>query len=259
MSPCEFHGSTALGKWARWGKTQLAARSDQNDVSTHTANPLARCCENAMIRLLIADDHTMFRNALRKLLAAEPDLEVVAEAADWLEVLESIRSTPIDVVVLDLSMPNGNGIDVIRQIRTLLPATPVLVLTMHHEEHYAAEALECGASGYITKDAAVQQLVVSIRRLAGGGKSIDPTIAQQLALAYTRGAVANPTIADLSRQELKIFEMLVHGKKGAQIAKDLGVRQQTVSTHKSRLLGKMNLKNQTELIRYAIEHRMFGL
>jgi DNA-binding NarL/FixJ family response regulator len=245
-------GSTAL-------KDGVAVRPERKYVLTNAGKRLAPRWEGAMIRLLIADDHTMFREVLRNLLAREPDFEVVAEAADWEEVLESAQNSSFDVMVLDLSMPKGNGIDVIRQLKTRFPATPILVLTMHHEERYAAQAIESGASGYITKDAAVQQLVVAIRRLAKGGQSIDPAIAQQLALAYTYGAVAHGTVTSLSMQELKIFEMLVSGKPGAQIARDLSLSHQTISTYKSRLLVKLNLKNQTDLVRFAIEHRLFKL
>jgi DNA-binding NarL/FixJ family response regulator len=212
-----------------------------------------------MTRLLIADDHKMFREVLKNLLAKETNLEVVAEANDWEEALAVARDTPVDVMVLDLSMPKGNGIEAIQQLKTLLPAVPILVLTMHHEQRYAAQALQAGAVGYITKDAAVQQLVIAIRRLAAGEKYIDPAIAQQLAMAYTRGNATSRDLPGLSPQELKIFEMLVSGVSGAEIAKTLSLSHQTVSTHKARLLVKLNLKNQTELIRYAMEHQLFGL
>lgn len=208
-----------------------------------------------MIRLLIADDHMLFRQGLKQLLAGKPDLEVVAEASSCSEVIECLRRQPVDVAVLDLSMHGRDGVELIRHVKALWPQLPVLVLTMHSHEQYAARALKAGASGYVTKDCAAEQVVTAIRRLAQGGEYISPNIAERLALQLARYGEPDLPHASLSDREFKIFEMFVQGKTGTQIAAELSLSKKTVSTHKVRLLKKMNLRNEYELVHYAIGHR----
>jgi len=208
-----------------------------------------------MIRLLIADDHTMFRQGLKQLLAEQADFRVVAEAGDAQQVLECLRKHPIDVAILDLSMPGRDGIELIQHVKSIWPSLPVLVLTMHGHEQYASKALKVKASGYITKDCAAEQVVVAIRRLAQGGDYISPGIAEKLALQLTRQNASTQPHTSLSDREFKIFEMFVQGKTGTQIATELSLSKKTVSTHKVRLLRKLKLNNIFELVHYAIEHR----
>jgi DNA-binding NarL/FixJ family response regulator len=209
-----------------------------------------------MIRILIADDHLMFRQGIGWLLADEDDFEIVAEASNYAEVIAAVRTQALDLVVLDLSMPGRDGIEMIGHIRTIAPALKILVLTMHHEEQYAARSLRAGCNGYITKDYAGEQLVDAIRRLAEGRGYICPNIAERLAMEFSRPDAEETPHARLSNREYKIFEMLVEGKSGIQIADELSLSAKTVSTHKARLLRKMNLNNQTELVRYAMDHHL---
>ena len=209
-----------------------------------------------MIRLLIADDHVLFRQGLRQLLAEQPDLDVVAEAGNCNEVIDCLRKHDVDVAVLDLSMPGRDGVELIQHVKSLWPELPVLVLTMHNHEQYASRVLKAKASGYITKDCAAEQVVVAIRRLAQGGEYVSPNIAERLALQLTRRGVSDQPHTSLSDREFKIFEMFVQGKTGTQIASELSLSKKTVSTHKVRLLRKMNLRNEFELVHYAIEHRL---
>ena len=209
-----------------------------------------------MIRLLIADDHTMFRQGLRQLLAEQPDLIVVAEASNCNEVIDCLRKHSVDVAILDLSMPGRDGVELIQYVKSLWPALPLLVLTMHSHEQYASKVLKAKASGYVTKDCAAEQVVVAIRRLAKGGEYISPNIAERLALQFTRCKVSDQPHTSLSDREFKIFEMLSQGKTGTQIASELSLSKKTVSTHKVRLLKKMNLHSEFDLVHYAIEHRL---
>ena len=209
-----------------------------------------------MIRILIADDHVMFRQGITWLLTDESDFEIVAEASSYGEVIAAIRATAPDLVVLDLSMPGRDGIEMIGHIRSIASNLKILVLTMHHEEQYAARALRAGCHGYITKDYAAEQLVDAIRRLISGNGYICPNIAERLAMEFSRHDAEETPHARLSNREYKIFEMLVDGKSGIQIAEELSLSAKTVSTHKARLLRKMQLQNQTELVRYAMEHKL---
>jgi two-component system invasion response regulator UvrY len=210
-----------------------------------------------VIRLLLADDHKMFREGIKSLLADFPDIKVISEASCYAEVIDCVRQQDFDVAILDLSMPGRDGSEMIAHVKALKPDLPILVLTMYSEEVYASRALRAGAAGYITKDCAAEQLVCAIEKLAGGGEYISPNVAERLALQFTRhkGDVDLPHTR-LSNREYKIFEMLVEGKTVSAIANELNLSTKTVSTHKARLLKKMNLNNQTELVRYTIEHKL---
>ena len=209
-----------------------------------------------MTRLLLADDHQMFRQGLRGLLAAEPSLQIVAEASNYAEVIAALRAHPIDVAILDLSMPGRDGFEMVCHARSLRPELRILVLTMHNEEQYATRALRAGADGYLTKQNAAEQLLTAVQRLAKGGQYICPQVAERLASEFSRGDAGERPDRKLSDREYKIFEMLVAGKSGSQIAQELSLSAKTVSTHKVRLLRKMNMSNQAELIRYAIANRL---
>jgi DNA-binding NarL/FixJ family response regulator len=211
-----------------------------------------------MIRLLVADDHLMFRQGITWLLADEGDFEVVAQAANSAEVIAAVRDNLLDLVVLDLTMPGRDGVEMISHIRSIAPTLKILALTMHQEEQYAARALRAGCHGYITKDYAAEQLVAAIRRLMAGSSYVCPMIAERLAMEFSRPDPEKAPHARLSNREYKVFEMLVGGMSGIQIASELSLSAKTVSTHKARLLRKMNLSSQTALVRYAMDHHLLA-
>lgn len=208
-----------------------------------------------MIRIVVADDHTIVREGLKQLLSATSDLSVVAEAQDGHQVLERVRALDFDVLLLDMSMPGKSGIELIKQVHAEKPKLRILVLSMHEEEQYAVRAIRAGAAGYLTKDSASAQLVSAIRKVAGGGAFITESVAQQLAIdamPQTEG----PPHAALSDREFQVFRELVSGKAVSEIAAELNLSVKTVSTHKARIMQKMNMSNPAELIRYAIHHRL---
>ena len=210
-----------------------------------------------MIRLLIADDHTIMREGLKRILEGEANIEVVAEAVDGLDALQKVRSGGVDLVVLDLSMPGRSGVDLIRQIKEEAPKLPILILTMHEEEQYAVRAIRAGASGYLTKESAGLELVNAIQRIASGRPYISTAVAEQLAMNLMPGEVSLPH-KTLSNREFEIFQLLVQGKTLTEIADGLCLSVKTVSTHKTRILVKMRMKNLTELVQYAVQHQLIA-
>ena len=208
-----------------------------------------------MIRIVLADDHTIVREGLKQLLAGAPEFSVIAEARDGSEVLKRVRENDFEVLLLDMSMPGKSGIDLIKQVHAEKPKLRILVLSMHEEQQYAVRALKAGAAGYITKDSASARLVEAIRKVAGGGAVISPAVAEQFALAAMPQNEALPHTA-LSDREFQVFEMLASGASVSAIAERLNLSVKTVSTHKAHLMQKMNLANQSELVRYALNHRL---
>lgn len=208
-----------------------------------------------MIRLVIADDHTIVRDGLKHLLAAAGDIDVVGEACNGLEVIERVRALQFDMLLMDMSMPGKSGIDLIRQVHAERPRLRILVLSMHEEHQYAVRAIRAGASGYLTKKSATLQLVEAIRKVAAGGAFISSEVAQQLALGAMPGATG-PLHATLSDREFQILLLITSGKSISEIAGQLFLSVKTVSTHKSNILHKMNMTTQAELIRYALTHQL---
>jgi DNA-binding NarL/FixJ family response regulator len=208
-----------------------------------------------MIRIVVADDHPIVREGLKQLLSATSDLSVVGEAQNGQEVLERVRALAFDVLLLDMSMPGKSGIELIKQVHAQKPKLRILVLSMHEEEQYAVRAIKAGAAGYLTKESATAQLVSAIRKVAGGGAFITDSVAQQLALGAMPQAEGPPHSA-LSNREFQVFRELVSGKAVSDIAAQLNLSVKTVSTHKARIMQKMNMSNPAELIRYAIHHRL---
>jgi DNA-binding NarL/FixJ family response regulator len=208
-----------------------------------------------MIRVVIADDHTIVREGLKQLLCAASDVEVVDEARDGHEALRVVRESEFEVLLLDLSMPGKSGMDLIKQVKGEKPKLKILVLSMHAEHQYAVRAIKAGASGYLTKDSASTQLLSAIRKVAGGGAVISAEVAEQLALAAMPHA-DGPPHASLSDREYQVFQLIVGGVSVSDIAQQLNLSVKTVSTHKARLMEKMGLANQAELIHYAIRHRL---
>ena len=208
-----------------------------------------------MIRIVIADDHTIVREGLKQLLGATNDLEVVGEAKNGHEVLAIVRESDIDVLLLDLSMPGKGGMELIKQIKGERPKLRILVLSMHAEHQYAVRAIRAGASGYLTKDAASTQVVSALRKVAGGGAYISAEVAEQLALSSMPHA-EGPPHASLSDREYQVFQLLVSGISITDIALRLNLSVKTVSTHKAHVMEKLGLANQTELVHYAIKHQL---
>ena len=208
-----------------------------------------------MIRILVADDHTIVREGLKQILAKHSDLQVAGEAANGNDVLHLVRDNKWDVLVTDMSMPGRNGLELIKLVKQTQPALPVLVLSMYDEEQYAVRAIRAGASGYLNKESASEQLVSAIRTVAAGGVYASAAVTQTLfsTLRNNRGAQPHEQLSD---RELQVLQMIAAGQSITEIAELLSLSPKTVSTHKSRMLEKMNMSNQAELIRYAIEHRL---
>jgi DNA-binding NarL/FixJ family response regulator len=208
-----------------------------------------------VIRLLLADDHALVREGLKRILAAAPDVEVAAEAATGDEALARVKQDDYDLALVDLSMPGLSGLDLIRRLKLEKPRLRILVLSMHGESQYAARALKAGAAGYLTKDSAAAQLLGAIRKVAGGGVHISETAAAQLLAASARTGDVSPHAA-LSDREFEVFRQLVAGRSLTEIAAALHVSVKTISTHKTRILEKMAMASTAELVRYAVEHRL---
>lgn len=208
-----------------------------------------------MIKVLLADDHAVVRAGLREILAATADITVGGEAASGPEVLAKARGEAFDVAVLDMSMPGRGGIDLIKQLKDEKPQLRILILSMHSEQQYAVRAVKAGASGYLTKESAADELVAAIRRIAGGGAYISPETAERLVHESSPRAGAAPHTL-LSDREFQVFQLIASGRSITEIAQELSLSVKTVSTHKTRIMEKMNLANQSELIRYAIENKL---
>jgi DNA-binding NarL/FixJ family response regulator len=200
----------------------------------------------------------MVRAGLKEILADTGDITVAAEATNGQEVMACVRGQEYDVAVLDMSMPGRSGIELIKQVKDAKPKLRILVLTMHSEEQYAVRALKAGASGFLTKEAAAEQLVAAIRRIAAGGAYVSPETAERLVLDTGPQAVAAPHTL-LSDREFQVLQMIAGGSTVGEIAKKLSLSVKTVSTHKTRILNKMGLANQAELIRYALEHKLLDV
>ncbi len=210
-----------------------------------------------MIRILVADDHPIVRQGLKQIIADNPDMVVVTEATDGQEVLNHVWKDEFDVVLLDISMPVMNGLDILKQLKSQKPRLAVLLLSVHPEEQYALRALKAGAAGYVTKDKAPEELISAIRAVASGKKYISPSLAQTL--ASTAGVAATgPLHQTLSDREYSVLRLIAAGRTKIKIAEELSVSPKTVSTYRSRLLKKMGLKTDAEIVRYAIENRLLG-
>ncbi len=206
-----------------------------------------------MIRILIADDHTLMRDGLKQILSAAGDMLVTAEASDGFQTLASVRNEPCDLLLLDMSMPGRSGVELIKQIKAEKPRLPILVLSMHKEGEYAVRTIRAGAAGYLCKDSASLQLLSAIRAVAAGGRFISPEVAADLAFGLILGD-ERPPHALLSEREFQIFRRIAAGDGITEIAKRLNLSTKTVSTYKTRVLQKMQMTSIAELIRYGLKH-----
>lgn len=208
-----------------------------------------------MIQVLIADDHAIVRQGLKQILADTADMVVKGEAENGVDAVRMARSGEWDVVLLDISLPDKNGIEVLKQIKKEHPKLPVLMLSTHTEDQYGLRALKDGASGYLSKLSAPAQLVTAIRQVASGRKYVSPELAEQLANAVNRD-LERPLHESLSDREYQTLCMIASGKTLSEIAADLSLSVKTVSVYRSRLLEKMRLKNNAELTHYAMKNKL---
>jgi two-component system invasion response regulator UvrY len=208
---------------------------------------------SSTIRILIADDHAIVRHGLRQILSDSEDMTVTGEARNGVQALQLARESEWDVFLLDVSMPDKNGIDTLKQIKKEFPKLPVLMLSMHPEDQYAIRALKAGASGYLTKQSAPELLVTAIRQVASGKKYVSPSLAEELANAISDDSEKAPH-EKLSDREYQTLCMIASGKNLTQIAEELKLSVKTVSVYRARLLEKMKLKNNAELTHYGIKH-----
>jgi DNA-binding NarL/FixJ family response regulator len=208
-----------------------------------------------MIRLLIADDHAVVRKGLKQIVAETSDMVVGGEAANGQEVLELSLNDHWDVVLLDIGMPGRGGIDVLKQLKSERPNLPVLVLSVYPEEQYAVRALRAGASGYLTKESAPEDLIAAIRKVAQGGKYVSASLAEKLASELGTDT-ERPIHEKLSDREYQVILMIAAGKTVKEIADELSLSVKTISTNRTRALDKMGMKNNAEIARYVAKHEL---
>jgi two-component system, NarL family, invasion response regulator UvrY len=208
-----------------------------------------------MLRVLIADDHPVFRRGLKQIIAETSDLVVADEAADGREALLKARTGDYDVVLLDISMPFKNGLDVLSQLKSERPTLSVLMLSMHPEEQYAVRAVRAGASGYLTKESAPEELVAAIRKVSRGGKYVSASLAETLASVLNEDDKRLPH-ETLANREYQVMLLIASGKSVSEIAQELSLSVKTVSTYRARILEKLRMANNAEIIRYATKNEL---
>ena len=208
-----------------------------------------------MIRILIADDHPVVRQGVRQIIASVGDMLVADEAANGRELLDRARTVGHDLVLLDLSMPATDGLDVLKQLKRERPKVPVLILTMSSEDQFAIRALKAGAAGYLMKESAPAELVSAIRRAVAGGRYLTARVAEKLA-DHLAGDAESPMHDALSDREYQVMRMIAAGKATRQIAAELALSVKTVSTYRARIFLKMQMKSPAELAAYVVRHRL---
>lgn len=212
-----------------------------------------------MIRVLLADDHSIVREGLRKVLEDDADIRVIAEAPDGETAFDKAMSDKPDVAVIDISMPGMDGLEVVSRMAAYCPDIPVLILTMHEEEQYVIRAIETGAMGYVTKQSAPEQLVAAVKKIHDGGRYLTEKASEALALRVLRGNRNMNLTESLSMRELQVLRKLATGATNREIATAYNISVKTVDTYRSRLLKKLNLRNNAELSRYAIQNKLVAL
>ena len=208
-----------------------------------------------MIQVLIADDHAILRRGLAQIISEAGDMEVCAEAETGAQTVKLARENAVDVVLLDITMPDRNGLDTLKQLKKEKPKLSVLMLSMHPEETYALRAIKAGASGYLNKQSAPAQLVTAIRQVAGGRRYISPAVAEELAGTIADGS-DRPAHATLSDREYETMRLIASGKTLTEIAEEMHLSVKTVSVYRARVLQKMQLKNNAELTHYALKEQL---
>ncbi len=208
-----------------------------------------------MINIFIIDDHLLFREGLKQILAKHSDMRVVCEAGSSQEAIEKLHSSSPDVILLDITLPGRSGPELLQAIKKFLPHVAILVLSMHPEDQYAVRLIKAGASGYVTKESASDELISAIRKVAHGGRYISSKLAEEMAVAIDDNTPKLPHQL-LSNREYQVMRMLASGKSLKEIADELMISEKTVTTYRARILEKMNLKNNVELTIYAISNRL---
>ena len=206
-----------------------------------------------MIRVLIVDDHAVVRRGLRELLSDEFRGAAFGEASTAQQALEQISKKEWDVALLDITLPGRSGLDLLKEVKAARPRLPVLVLSVHPEDQFAVRVLKAGAEGYLTKESAPEELVNAIRKILAGGQYVSPTLAEKLALGLRKDSTRAPH-ETLSDREYEIMCCIASGKTVTEIARELSLSPKTISTYRARLLEKLRVKNNAEIIRYAIRN-----
>jgi two-component system invasion response regulator UvrY len=209
-----------------------------------------------MIKVLLADDHSIVRAGLRRIIEESEDIEVVAEADDGRNAIQLAREKEVDVAVIDISMPGLDGLEVISQLKLYRPELPIIVLTMHEEEQYVVRAIEAGAMGYVTKRSAPEHIVKAIHQVMSGSRYLTAEATEALALRIAKGAGSKSSLDSLSNRELQVLRRLALGHTNHEIAEAYGISTKTVDTYRLRLLKKLNLRNNAELSRFAIQNKL---
>lgn len=208
-----------------------------------------------LLRLLLVDDHTVVREGLKRLIDPETNRWSITEAGTGFQALECLRRQPIDLAIVDLSMPGMSGLELTRRIKLEFPSVAVLILTMHSEEQYAIRVLQAGANGYVTKDSAAAELVAAVRKVAAGGVFLSAHLAECM-VQQLNGQRPAPDLQLLTNRELEILQRLVSGQRPVDIANELHLSIKTVSTHKTRIQEKLNLDSTAALVRFGLEHQL---
>jgi len=205
------------------------------------------------MKILICDDHKIVRDGLRQILHQLQGVTLIGEAGDGNEALNHLKKNIFDIVLLDISLPDKNGLEVLQTVKTKWPSTNVLLLSMHPQEQYAIRALKLGASGYLTKDTASEELLLAVKRISSGGKYISQSIAENLANHLDKDA-SRLKHEMLSFREFEIMVRIANGKSLHEIGNELCISEKTVSTYRSRIMEKMEMNRNTELTKYCIEN-----
>jgi len=209
-----------------------------------------------MIKVLLADDHSIMRAGLRRIIEESEDIEVVAEADDGRAAIRLAREKAPDVAVIDISMPGLDGLEVVSQLKNYLPGLPIIMLTMHEEEQYVVRAIEAGAMGYVTKRSAPEHIVKAIHQVISGSRYLTAEASEALALRVAKGAGGKSSLDSLSNRELQVLRRLAMGHTNHEIAAAYSISTKTVDTYRLRLLKKLNLRNNAELSRFAIQNKL---
>lgn len=208
-----------------------------------------------MINILIADDHAVVRQGIKKILSDASDIVVAGEASEWRGLFQIMREAAFDVLLLDISLPGRSGLDILREIKQMFPAVPVLILSMYEEEEYVVRAINDGASGYVSKSAVAEDLILAIRRVAAGGQYISGFLAERFIFDPKTGKAGNLHTC-LSTRELEVLKKIAGGMSAKAIAAELSLSVKTVNAHREHILKKMNMRSNAELIKYAVTHTL---
>ncbi|MBT5985429.1 MAG: response regulator transcription factor [Nitrospina sp.] len=213
-----------------------------------------RTTEKNSIKIIIADDHPLFRRGLKHALEETNDIQVIGESSNGEDLLSLIKDCIPEIILLDISMPGKSGLDLLKQLKSEYPKLPILILSVYPEEQYAVRFLKAGASGYLTKESAAEKLAEAIRKIVGGGKYASPEVIEKLAFDFSNSDKApHETLSD---REFQVFGMISIGKSLTEIGVELSLSVKTISTHRTRILEKMKMKKNAELIRYAITRNL---